>query len=1722
MKLETDILRSVSPPVIFNHNINQIISNVDNKYNQQCRSFVRCKIYKRGIIFKSLIDTGNLFETLISEEFANGLGLKIDVKSATNVGTAHKDGKMKILGKSERFVIYFEGIKTGFNIQAYVAENLNQPLNLGRRFIGEVKAKMEFEKDKGNLIINRQCCPLIARNEPLLLKHFLDKRFADVTNKLKEIPLLRSTQIFWNHNKTNNSWQEPVYSLQKITLKSNTVNFINVNLPGKHGDKNMMIEPELSNGSINKYGVLVSKGIYPLMNDIGKIAVMNATDEDIIIPTKAEIASASNQYRLRKIHTSKNEKYTINEISHKSVEKLSSKERCERKEFIFKKLKLEDNKLLTDKPHLKHKIANIFLENFDAVAISDTDYGQTDLIKFKINLEKDAKIIKHKVKPLNPDQLDNLEKQIKAWKDTGVIEPAVSPWGFRLVPVMKKNGKTRWCVDYRGLNAQTIKDSYPLTNIQGNLEKLSGAKIFSTLDSCGAYHNVVIEEDSRDYTTFVSPLGSFRFSKLPFGVSNAPACYSRLVDLVLQKIPPKFALGYLDDILTYSKGLEEHVEHLEVVVRLHAEVGMKLSLDKCEICKEEVVYLGHKVSSNGIQMVPEYIQRIKDWPTPTNVKELRTFLGFTSYYRSFLPEYSKLTYHMNGLKSVKEIGKPWKWSEQAEEEFQGIKKQFESNPIRAYPDYTNGKPFIVTTDFSAKNVAAVLSQEQNGKERFIAACGRKTMKYESAYPSTKGELLALVVALKHWEHILRYRPFKVITDSRALTFLKTLKDPRGIFLRWLEVIAGYNFDVTHKPGKLNKNADSLSRSEHLPEPSEEDKRELEDYIANLNLEENGDDKWIRKLDKKEQDWLRILRKFEYCEFEEKQNINNIPEGLEGWEILTDDEIRKAQGEDEILKEVLKWVTEGKSPKAIELRGADPELQQYRTIFDALEIQDGLLSMKFKLNDNTDRVRRLCLPGKLQRVAWELCHSHPSSGHFGITGTAKRMKRLFFFPGMYQRIRSWVKICAACIRKTHQLKDPKAVHVSADVGEPMEKVFIDLVGPLSKTDSGHEYLLTVEDGFTRWAEAIPIKDKRSETVCKTLLKEVISRHGLMRQIHSDQGREWVSNIWKDLMKLLQIKWTTTPSYNPRSNRVERFHRTLEQLLRTSSYRDNTDWDERLAQALLAYRTSVHSATGTTPFMAMYGREAILPIDLIFELPDSFRQNNNEKNQHEQKKFQDMYKKMRINQKAQVRRIAQRYKGDITEYEIGDKVWYYTPAARKGERRKTSTSWTGPWMITEKIAPILVKIKYENQERTETITTLDRIRKYHLEYHTAGWNSDDILNDFGDEFAEELGIVEDEFEIEDIPIPRKNDETNISIHRNIEYPDTRTGLLIQEEDNDKDKDDGITGEDNDDQEMNESIIKEQIEPGMDTPNTGVKRKSVSTENMLTPQEKQWKGLESLHYSTGIKRKHRNFNSEEELLSTNNKQSCNKSYSDPVLYDNQLSDEDEEMKEEQLTDDENIETNNQPQEVEDEFTKEHESHKITKKNSKKEKRNTPYSTKKPDKKSTSSRESLPRGSKTSLLRTLFKNNNVNQLNGKIKDKIKVNIMTKDNAKLPEAKSNGAAGFDIFSNNKYTILPGEIVKISTGVALEMPSGYWAKIEGRSGLALKGLTPIGGVIDNDYRGEIHVILINLGKNVVHIFRHVRIAQLTFTKQIQPRFQVSYNLSNTERGCKGFGSTLYT
>ena len=279
------------------------------------------------------------------------------------------------------------------------------------------------------------------------------------------------------------------------------------------------------------------------------------------------------------------------------------------------------------------------------------------------------------------------------------------------------------CVDYRRLNAKTVKDAYPLPRIQESFDALQGASWFSTLDLASGFNQVAVEEEDKAKTAFITPFGLFEYNRMPFGLCNAPASFARLMQACLNEQIFQILLVYLDDILIYSQTFEEHLNRLEMVLARLQKHGLKLKLEKCNFLKRKVTYLGHEVSGDGISPEPQKVAAVKEWPVPTTVKELRTFLGFASYYRRFIDSFAKIAgplhqlvnESIHELKTIKKLSKPFtaKWNIECQQAFDTLREKLTTAPVLGYADYT--KPFILKADASHDGLGAVLSQEQDGK-----------------------------------------------------------------------------------------------------------------------------------------------------------------------------------------------------------------------------------------------------------------------------------------------------------------------------------------------------------------------------------------------------------------------------------------------------------------------------------------------------------------------------------------------------------------------------------------------------------------------------------------------------------------------------------------------------------------------------------------------------------------------------------------------------------------------------------------------------------------------------------------------------------------------------------------------------------------------------------------------------------------------------------------------
>ena len=288
----------------------------------------------------------------------------------------------------------------------------------------------------------------------------------------------------------------------------------------------------------------------------------------------------------------------------------------------------------------------------------DTDLGRTNRVEHQINLS-DPIPFKERHHRIPPHLYDEVKRHIQDMLEADVIRESVSPFASPVVLVRKKDGKLRFCVDYRKLNSRTIKDSHPLPRIDETLDSLAGAKYFSSLDLKAGYWQVEVAEADKAKTAFTAgPLGFYEFNVMPFGLVNAPATFQRLMQATLGDLHLNQCLLYLDDIIVFSKTFDDHLTNLERVFQRLKDANLKLKPSKCSFLHQEVKYLGHLVSRDGIRPDPDKISALMKWPAPTSVKEVRQFLGFAGFYRKFVKDFAKVARPLHDLTKGVDLRNP--------------------------------------------------------------------------------------------------------------------------------------------------------------------------------------------------------------------------------------------------------------------------------------------------------------------------------------------------------------------------------------------------------------------------------------------------------------------------------------------------------------------------------------------------------------------------------------------------------------------------------------------------------------------------------------------------------------------------------------------------------------------------------------------------------------------------------------------------------------------------------------------------------------------------------------------------------------------------------------------------------------------------------------------------------------------------------------------------------
>ena len=793
-----------------------------------------------------------------------------------------------------------------------------------------------------------------------------------------------------------------------------------------------------------------------------------------------------------------------------------------------------------------------------------------------------------------PALFQEIREHLTEMLQAGTIKHSQSPYSSNIVIVRKKDGSIRFCVDFRKLNSKTVKDAYAIPRIEDSLHLLAGSKYFSKLDLRCGYWQVEIDEEDKAKTAFqVGSLGFFEFHCMPFGLCNAPATFQRLMERCMGDMNLRECLIYLDDVIIFSSSFEEHIERLEAVFSRLQEHNLKLKASKCEFLKSRVAYLGHIVSESGIETDQTKIEAIKIWPVPKSIKDVRSFLGFTGYYRRFIKNFASIARPLNDLlvghgTSNKKKGQqkshkktPFVWTDRQQKSFETLKEKLSNPPILAYADYS--LPFSLHTDASSVGLGAVLYQKQDGQDRVVSFASRSLKPSEKNYPAHKLEFLALKWSITEKFHDYLYgADFEVLTDNNPLTYVFTTAKLDATGHRWLAELSNYNFSIKYRSGKKNADADALSRLQESETVTTVFPEVIKPICQTVIAERDSTSLFEGIVTESENTEMGIEE--------------DIPEEVLSSTALTSHDWHKAQQADRDIRFIIEALEKGQKPNSssVERNGVDTA---YLTEWEHYYIVNGILFRKYIRNG--EEFRQIVLPSELKETIFRAYHD--DLGHQGRDRTTSLIKQRFFWPRMAKFIKGRVQKCGSCIRRK---KAPgKAALVNITSTTPMELVCIDYLS-LERSKGGFENILVITDHFSRYAQAIPTRNQTAATTAKALYENFFLHYGFPAKLHSDKGANFESKVIKKLCGIAGVLKTRTTPYHPMGNgMVERYNQTLLNMMGTLKERQKSDWKTFVPSLTHAYNATMHESTGFSPFYLMFGRHPRLAIDAFLGIGSS---------------------------------------------------------------------------------------------------------------------------------------------------------------------------------------------------------------------------------------------------------------------------------------------------------------------------------------------------------------------------------------------------------------------------------------------------------------------------------------------------------------------------------------
>ncbi len=852
---------------------------------------------------------------------------------------------------------------------------------------------------------------------------------------------------------------------------------------------------------------------------------------------------------------------------------------------------------------------------------------------------------------LSQPEMQELKKQVAELLLKGYIEPSTSPYGAPVLFVRKKDGSLRMCVDYRALNKITIKNKYPLPRIDDLLDKLNGSTCFSSIDLKSGYYQIPIHEDDIPKTAFRTQLGHFQWRCTVMGLTNSPSSFQNIMNNIFRDYLNDFVLVYLDDILIFSRSPEEHLRHLELVLRKLEEYKLSAHLKKCQFGKSHLDFLGHVIGADGIRVDPKKVAVVQEWPKPKDVSQLRSFLGLANYFRRFMKNYSTIVAPLTSLlkkgKSIKDD-----WGPACDTAFAEVKRMLTSAPVLQAPDFS--KPFVIHTDASIEGLGAALLQE--GKP--VAFYSRKLNAAERNYTTTEQECLAVLCALREWRCYLEGVSFTLYTDHQPLTFTNSKAGMSRRQIRWVEEFQRYTFEWRYKKGSDNVVADSLSRVPAL----------LNNIVilAATTRSRRKSVTWAEPLVRTEGDDVG-----EPPRKKSKQADNTTSPTRRT--IL--DQIRDAYKQDSALNK--------------------PDLNKYTQ-------KQALL---WKNN-------KIVVPAidSLRTLLMQEAHDTSYSGHFGWRKTLNILQRHFYWNKMSSQVKRFVATCDSCQRmKASNQKQAGLLQPLSIPTRNWESVSMDLITDLPLTARGNDAVLVVVDRLSKMTHFAPCKKTISSLeLAQLFTKEIIRLHGFQRSLVMDRDPRFTSQFWKDLCTMFGTKLRLSTAFHPQTDgQTERMNRTLEDCLRHYVSPTQADWDLHLAPMEFAINNAKQDSTGLSPFQMNYGMDPLTPLNLDMDCKAPTAQemaSTIDKNMQKAKTALNAAQNRMKNYTDKSRRHV--------EFKVGDKVLLNTKNIHMHVvgPKKLLPRWCGPFKILKTIGPVAYKLELPANMKIHNVFHVALLKAY----------------------------------------------------------------------------------------------------------------------------------------------------------------------------------------------------------------------------------------------------------------------------------------------------------------------------------------------------------------------------------------------------------------------------